>query len=144
MQGLKRKLVYVSLFETIAIVLTTLLLMLLGHDSAHSGAVSVVISVIAVVWNLIWNYSFEAWERRQTVKGRSIRRRLVHAVGFESGLALMTIPLLAWWLSIGVFEALALDIGLLLFFLFYTFVFNWGFDRIFGLPESALDRKSVV
>ncbi len=138
MQGLKRKLVYVSLFETIAIVLTTLLLMLLGHDSAHSGAVSVVISVIAVVWNLIWNYSFEAWERRQTVKGRSIRRRLVHAVGFESGLALMTIPLLAWWLSIGVFEALALDIGLLLFFLFYTFVFNWGFDRIFGLPESAL------
>ncbi|AKX59827.1 PACE efflux transporter [Thiopseudomonas alkaliphila] len=138
MQGLKRKLVYVSLFETIAIVLTTLLLMLLGHDSAHSGAVSVVISVIAVVWNLIWNYSFEAWERRQTVKGRSIRRRLVHAVGFESGLALMTIPLLAWWLSIGVFEALALDIGLLLFFLLYTFVFNWGFDRIFGLPESAL------
>ncbi|MDM1697286.1 PACE efflux transporter [Thiopseudomonas alkaliphila] len=138
MQGLKRKLVYVSLFETVAIVLTTLLLMLLGHDSAHSGAVSVVISVIAVVWNLIWNYSFEAWERRQTVKGRSIRRRLVHAVGFESGLALMTIPLLAWWLSIGVFEALALDIGLLLFFLLYTFVFNWGFDRIFGLPESAL------
>ncbi|AKX45405.1 hypothetical protein AKN87_10135 [Thiopseudomonas alkaliphila] len=138
MQGLKRKLVYVSLFETIAIVLTMLLLMLLGHDSAHSGAVSVVISVIAVVWNLIWNYSFEAWERRQTVKGRSIRRRLVHAVGFESGLALMTIPLLAWWLSIGVFEALALDIGLLLFFLLYTFVFNWGFDRIFGLPESAL------
>ena len=138
MQGLKRKLVYVSLFETIAIVLTTLLLMLLGHDSAHSGAVSVVISVIAVVWNLIWNYSFEAWERRQTVKGRSIRRRVVHAVGFESGLALMTIPLLAWWLSIGVFEALALDIGLLLFFLLYTFVFNWGFDRIFGLPESAL------
>ena len=138
MQGLKRKLVYVSLFESIAILLTTLLLMLLGHDSAHSGAVSVVISVIAVVWNLIWNYSFEAWERRQTVKGRSIRRRLVHAVGFESGLALMTIPLLAWWLSIGVFEALALDIGLLLFFLLYTFVFNWGFDRIFGLPESAL------
>lgn len=138
MQGLKRKLVYVSLFETIAIALTTLLLMLLGYDSAHSGAVSVVISVIAVVWNLIWNYSFEAWERRQTVKGRSIRRRLVHAVGFESGLALMTIPLLAWWLSIGVFEALALDIGLLLFFLLYTFVFNWGFDRIFGLPESAL------
>lgn len=138
MQGLKRKLVYVSLFESIAILLTTLLLMLLGHDSAHSGAVSVVISVIAVVWNLIWNYSFEAWERRQTVKGRSIQRRVVHAVGFESGLALMTIPLLAWWLSIGVFEALALDIGLLLFFLFYTFVFNWGFDRIFGLPESAL------
>jgi len=24
------------------------------------------------------------------------------------------------------------------FFLVYTFVFNWGFDRVFGLPASAL------
>ena len=31
-----------------------------------------------------------------------------------------------------------LDLGLLLFFLVYTFVFNWVFDRVFGLPASAL------
>lgn len=137
MQGLKRKLVYVSLFETLAIVLTSLILMTLGHDLFHSGTVSVVVSVIAVVWNLTWNTGFEFWEARQSVRGRSIRRRTAHAVGFEGGLALMTIPLFAWWLEISLWDAFWLDAGFLLFFLVYTFVFNWFFDRIFGLPLSA-------
>ena len=26
------------------------------------------------------------------------------------------------------------------FFLVYTFVFNWAFDRVFGLPASAAPR----
>ncbi|WP_217628006.1 MULTISPECIES: chlorhexidine efflux transporter [Nitrosospira] len=30
-----------------------------------------------------------------------------------------------------------LDLGLLAFFLVYTFVFNFMFDRWFGLPASA-------
>lgn len=136
-QGLKRKLVYVSLFETIAIVMTSLILLALGHDLFHSGIVSVVVSVIAVIWNLTWNTGFEYWEARQLVRGRSFRRRTAHAVGFESGLALMTIPLFAWWLDISLLDAFWLDAGFLLFFLVYTFVFNWFFDRAFGLPLSA-------
>ena len=28
-------------------------------------------------------------------------------------------------------------IGLVVFFLCYTFAFNWAFDRLFGLPASA-------
>jgi uncharacterized membrane protein len=27
--------------------------------------------------------------------------------------------------------------GLLVFFMVYTFVYNWCFDRLFGLPASA-------
>lgn len=137
MQGLKRKLVYVSLFEFIAIFLTTLILVALGHDPFYSGSVSVVVSVIAVCWNLTWNTGFEFWESRQSVRGRSLRRRTMHALGFEGGLALMTIPLFAWWLDISPWQALVLDAGFLLFFLVYTFVFNWLFDSIFGLPLSA-------
>jgi uncharacterized membrane protein len=30
-----------------------------------------------------------------------------------------------------------LDLGLIVFFLVYTYVFNLGFDRVFGLPASA-------
>jgi uncharacterized membrane protein len=30
-----------------------------------------------------------------------------------------------------------MDLGLVVFFLVYTFVFNWAFDRAFGLPASA-------
>ena len=34
-------------------------------------------------------------------------------------------------------DALVMDLGLVVFFLVYTFVFNWAFDAIFGLPASA-------
>ena len=40
-------------------------------------------SVIAVVWNLLFNTLFEAWESRQARRGRSLARRIAHAVGFE-------------------------------------------------------------
>ena len=32
-----------------------------------------------------------------------------------------------------------MDLGLIVFFLCYTFVFNWVFDRLFGLPASAME-----
>jgi uncharacterized membrane protein len=35
-----------------------------------------------------------------------------------------------------------LDLGLIFFFLVYTFLFNLVFDRIFGLPASALPQPS--
>ena len=55
----------------------------------------------------------------------------------EGGLVFMLVPLMAWWFEVSLWDALVMDIGLLLFFLVYTFVFNWSFDRIFGLPRSA-------
>jgi len=30
-----------------------------------------------------------------------------------------------------------LDLGLLLFFMVYTYAYNLAFDRVFGLPASA-------
>lgn len=86
MQGLKRKLVYVGLFEFIAILMTTAILVALGHDPFYSGSVSVVVSLIAVFWNLTWNTGFEFWESRQTVRGRGLRRRTAHALGFVPSL----------------------------------------------------------
>ena len=95
-------------------------------------------SAIAVLWNLVFNTLFEAWEARQPVKGRSVQRRIAHAIGFEGGLVLFLVPLIAWWLDTSLWHALVMDLGLVVFFLVYTFVFNWGFDRVFGLPASAL------
>jgi uncharacterized membrane protein len=108
-----------------------------GVEPMHAGALSVVASALAVAWNVAFNALFERWEAGQVVRGRSLGRRIVHAVGFEGGLALALVPLMAWWLEIGLWEALVLDIGLLVFFLVYTFAFNLGFDKLFGLPASA-------
>ena len=83
MQGVKRKVVYVSLYEGIAIVVATLgLAGMSGQDVHTAGGVAVAASVIAILWNLAFNTMFEAWEARQAVKGRSLKRRIAHAIGF--------------------------------------------------------------
>ncbi len=138
MQGIKRRVIYVSLYEFIAIVLVSAALIVLGHDPLASGSLSVAASTIAVAWNWIWNSLFERWESRQVTRGRSVKRRIAHAIGFEGGLAILLVPVFAWWLKVSLWEAVVLDASLLLFFLVYTFVYNWGFDKIFGLPRSAM------
>ena len=137
LQGLKRRVVFVGLYETIAIIVSSLLFMATGQQAGSSGVMAIAASTIAIVWNLTFNWLFEQWEARQTHKGRSVLRRIVHAVGFEGGIAAMLIPLMAWWFGISLWQATVMEAGLLVFFMVYTFVFNWAFDRIFGLPASA-------
>ncbi|WP_377701679.1 PACE efflux transporter [Pseudoduganella sp. UC29_71] len=138
MQGIKRKIVYVTLFEVIAVGLTSSALMLLGrHDAGHAGVAAVGSSLTAVVWNLVYNTLFEAWEARQATRGRSVARRVAHAVGFEGGLVVVLVPMFAWWLNLSLWDAFVLDLGLVMFFMVYTFAFSWLFDRTFGLPAAA-------
>lgn len=138
LQGLKRRVLYVTLYELIAIGAATLGLALLsGQGMSHSGVLAVAASVIAVLWNLAFNWMFERWESRQTQRGRTVARRIAHAIGFEGGLVLALVPLMAWWFGISLWQALVMDFGLIVFFLCYTFVFNWVFDQVFGLPASA-------
>ena len=137
LQGPWRRVVFVGLYEFIAIVVCSVLFMAIGQEAASSGAMAVVSSAIAIAWNVIFNWMFEKWEARQSTKGRSVLRRVVHAIGFEGGIAAMLIPLMAWWFDISLWQAVVLEAGILTFFLLYTYVFNWCFDRIFGLPASA-------
>ena len=138
LHGVRRRVVYVSIYELIAIAVATLgLAQFSSHGVAHAGVMAVGSSGIAVAWKLVFNALFERWEARQVVRGRSLRRRLAHAVGFEGGLVFTLVPLFAWWFDISLWQALVMDLGLVVFFLCYTFVFNWGFDQVFGLPASA-------
>lgn len=102
---------------------------------------SVLMATIALSWNYVFNALFERWEKKQTTKGRSWRRRLVHGAGFEGGLVLVLVPLTAYWLNISLWQALLAEIGLLLTFFIYAIVFTWAFDKVFGLPTSALETK---
>lgn len=135
MQGIKRRVVYVGLYELVAIMLSALLLeWITGAGATHSVGIAVAASAVAIGWNLIFNYGFERWEQRRGNQGRSIGIRLLHALGFEGGLVIFLVPIIALWLDVSLLEALLMDLGLLTFFLVYTFVFNWVFDGVFGLP----------
>ena len=144
LQGVRRRVVYVSIYELIAIAVVTVgLSRYTGQDMGHSGVVAAAASAIAVLWNLLFNWAFERWESRQAVRGRSVARRVAHAIGFEGGLVFTLVPLFAWWFGISLWEALIMDLGLIVFFLCYTFVFSWVFDKLFGLPASALGPAAL-
>jgi uncharacterized membrane protein len=138
MSPTRRKIVYAVSFETLGTLLASVALMLMSDASAGSSlALSVLTATIALSWSFVFNSVFEAWEARQPVKGRSLRRRAVHALLFEGGLVLICIPVMAWWLQVGYLEALVYEAGLIALFILYTYLFTWGFDRVFGLPASA-------
>jgi uncharacterized membrane protein len=133
-----RRVVQALLYETIAVaIVAPVLSWVFDSPPLAALALAMATSAVALAWNFVYNTMFERWEARQTVRGRSAARRLAHSLGFEIGLLLLLVPLIAWWLDVSLLQALVADIGLMVFFFFYTIVFTWGFDRVFGLPASA-------
>lgn len=133
-----RRLAYATTFEAGGVLLSTAILLLMsGASTGSSLAFSIVASSVAMLWNLVFNAGFEAWESRQSVKGRGIARRIVHALLFEGGLVLLLIPLTAWWFSVTLIQALVYEAVLIVAFLLYTYAFTLVFDHLFGLPASA-------
>jgi len=137
MQGIKRRIVYVSVYELLVIGLSTLLLKLMSNaESGDAFGIALTASAIAILWNMVFNYGFERWESKRQLQSRDLLNRTLHALGFEFGLLILSVPMLMWWLDISLLQAVVMDFGLLVFFLFYTFAFNWVFDAVFGLPAS--------
>ncbi|AOJ63443.1 hypothetical protein WJ32_13880 [Burkholderia ubonensis] len=124
------RLVHALTFELVAIALCAPLgAWLLDMPVTHVGALTVIVSLIAMAWNMAFNTLFDRLERRFGWV-RNVGLRIVHAVAFELGLVAMVVPLAAWWLGIGLVEALLLDLGIVLFFLPYTFCFNLAYDSL--------------
>jgi len=132
----KRRLVLQAvLYELFAIILVgPVLSILFGQSMGSSLGLAAVLSTIALVWNYVFNMMFESWERRQESKDRTLGRRLLHGTGFEGGLVVLLVPVMAWWLKTNLLTAFITNLGLLAFFFIYAILFTWAFDRIFGLP----------
>ena len=133
-----RRVVQATLYEVFAVAFVGPVLSFTFDKSPSSTiALAIVMSSIALIWNYVFNLLFERWESRQSVAGRSFTRRLAHGAGFEGGLVIMLIPVMALWLNISPVMAFMANLGLLAFFFFYAIIFTWAFDRVFGLPQSA-------
>lgn len=127
-------------FEVLAILISApLLVWLMDVSMAHAGLLTLMISMLAMTWNVIFNALFDRIERRLGLV-RTFRVRAVHAVAFEAGLIVTVVPLAAWWLSISLLDAFLLDIGVVLFFLPYTFLFNLGYDKL----RAAVLKKRLA
>lgn len=144
MQGKTRKIVQAVLYEIIAIIMTSPIFAY-GFDASptSSGLLAAAISAIALTWNMAFNTVFEWWEARQPAPERTLARRVLHAFGFEGGLVVFLVPLMAWWLHISLWQSFLAELGLIALFLVYAFSFQWAFDRVFGVPDSAKPRPAA-
>lgn len=135
-----RKMTYAVSFEAIGVAVASAGLVLMSEASTQESlSLSIIAATVALVWSFVFNSLFEAWEARRAVHGRSFARRAAHALLFEGGLTVIFLPVMAWWLSVGLWEAFLYDAGIIVLFIGYTYVFSWVFDRLFGLPASAID-----
>ena len=112
-----------------------------GKPASSSFLLALVLSTIALCWNYVFNAAFERWEAGQAVKGRSFARRLAHGAGFEGGLTLILVPVMAVWLDTSFLTAFVTNLGLLAFFFLYAIGYTWAFDKVFGLPKSAMGAQ---
>ena len=100
---------------------------LLDRPMAQVGALSVIISLTAMLWNMIYNTVFDRlWPASRVA--RNLWVRVLHAGGFEGGLAFVCIPLTAFALDFSLLEAFMVEVGFLLFMLPYTMAYNWLYD----------------
>lgn len=134
-----RRVVYVAGYEVLSVLFSVFVMSsMLGHGGGQSTLTAILLSTAATIWNYLWNTMFEAYERRVGATGRGLGARVAHAIGYEGGVLVVTIPLVSFMLSMSFLEAAMLEFGLLVFFLIFTAVYAAIFDKIFGLPASAL------
>ncbi|MBG2912927.1 PACE efflux transporter [Proteus cibarius] len=138
-----RKLVYAITFETLAILLSTVLLAILSQSQSHNSLpVAIAVSVIALIWNYIFNSFFELIESKLRIKKRTVMVRLTHAISFELGLFFFTIPLYMWWYNVGFIKAISMEVTILVFFFIYTYLFTLVFDKL--CPRVYSTENKVV
>ncbi|MCC8256443.1 PACE efflux transporter, partial [Vibrio campbellii] len=118
------------LFEMIALaIIIPAASLITGKGSSDLAVVGIGLSLYTVVWNYIYNLYFDKWFGSNREE-RSLAMRIGHTLGFEGGLIFLSIPVIAWFLEITLLQALALEAGFLIFFLFYATGFNLAYDKI--------------
>lgn len=123
-------------FEIIGLLIfAPLASLVFGFDLQVMGAMAVVGSIIATVWNYFYNLLFDhaMLKLRGNVR-KTVLIRVLHALLFEGGLLLLFLPMIAWYLSISLWDAFMMDIAMATFYLVYAFVFNWAYDKVYPIP----------
>lgn len=126
----RRRIIHAISYEMILLVIIAIALsFIFSMPLEVTGILGVIMAVISVIWNMIFNHYFEKVEHKYQWK-RTIPVRILHAIGFEGGLMLATIPIIAYMMKMSFIDALILDFGLTMCILVYTFIFQWCYDMV--------------
>ena len=126
----KRRIVHALSYEIILLVIIAIALsFIFDMPMEVTGILGIVMAVTSVFWNMTFNHFFEKFEAKRHLK-RTVGVRILHAIGFEGGLMLATIPMVAYAMDMSIGQAILLDLSMTLCILVYTFIFQWCYDAI--------------
>ena len=130
---------YALMFECLLVATIGISLSLLfGRSAADMSIMAAILSGIALLVNLIYNYIYDRIDVHfgRIPTERTLLRRAVHAIGFESILAIISLPILMWWLGLSLLQALLLDLGMMSAIVVYTFIFSLSYDKYFPVLQQ--------
>ena len=133
-------------FEIIALILSIpIMSFFFSFDIKDIGGIAIVGSIMATIWNYGFNIVFDKGMvrfKRSTFKTPAIR--VLHVLLFESGLLMLYLPMVAWYLGISLWQAFIMDASLVGFYLFYNLSYNWAYDKIFPIQYfKYVENKAV-
>lgn len=130
-------------FEAIGIMLSVpLAAFAFDFELGKTGILGIVGATLATAWNYVFNLMFDlGLKKLNGSTHKTLKVRFLHAVSFELGLMVVFLPIIAWWMGIGLLEALIVDLAFIVFYLVYTFVFTWCYDTVF--PDNDAGGESL-
>lgn len=129
-KSVKERIFHAVLFEVISnVIIAFSLAWIMNVSVLTSGSLSVISALTATTWNFIFNKIFDELQKKYHFR-RTFFVRALHAVGFETGLIVALLPVAMFILDLSIVEAFFVEIGLVLFFLPYTVLFNWIYDYL--------------
>ena len=133
-------------FEVIALILfIPIISFFFNFDIKDIGVIAVVGSIMATIWNYGFNIAFDKGMvrfKRSTFKTPAIR--VLHVLLFEGGLLILYLPMVSWYLGISLWQALIMDASLVVFYLAYSFSYNWAYDKIFPIPYFNYEENKPI
>jgi uncharacterized membrane protein len=134
----KDRLKFSGLFELILIaILAPVGAFVLKKQLVDVGVLAIVLSLKAMLFNLVYNWFFDQFDVRagRVPTERNVPRRILHAIGFEVGLMVTSLPIVVWWLGLSISQALIMDLVVTSFVVVYTLVFTWSYDRLYPVVQ---------
>ncbi len=142
MRTFRERVVHALLFEAVALaIFIPGSALVFNQPMQHMGVIGVVSATIATLWNFVFNLGFDrAMLRLRGSIQKTLAIRVAHTFLFEAGLVVMLIPMIAWYLGIGLWTALLMDVAIVIFYLVYGFFFNLAYDRVFPVRAPVHAR----
>lgn len=139
--SVKERILHSLLFEAFALcILMVTARLFTSHNPGVVGGISLALSLLAMGWNYVYNLGFDHIFGHDRLS-RKLGIRILHGLGFEVGFLIVSIPLLMWVLQMDFWTVFILDLGVVIFFLVYSIIYNWAYDQV---RSKITTRKAVT